>query len=248
MRDHLEAEAEAELWEVTAARPLWAMVDLVDNRKARRCLQRQIGKLCDRKTRRWLQRHGRHCQYIIGWDGNPPELPPMFQRDDFSRAYHTLVSDVAKEITASCDPLVQADAEQHKSRNYPTWSEQHWQPHSSFSIFNTSTQQHPTNQTLTGPESSDEEGEPQDEEGGRAVKQALKREVPWRAISSEDRPKFVVAMAEEWEEWVKWASCKPVSAKKRRREPFQTNSSCEVAFVIDGSQKTEADGTNQKQD
>ena len=50
-------------------------------------------------------------------------------------------------------------------------------------------------------------------EASRAKKQALKKELPWKAMTPEERPSFVAAVKAEWQEWLKWSSCHPVQMK-----------------------------------
>ncbi|CAE7296335.1 unnamed protein product [Symbiodinium sp. KB8] len=50
-------------------------------------------------------------------------------------------------------------------------------------------------------------------EASRAKKQALKKELPWKAMTPEERPSFVAAVKAEWQEWLKWSSCHPVKMK-----------------------------------
>ncbi|OLP82986.1 Guanylate kinase [Symbiodinium microadriaticum] len=50
-------------------------------------------------------------------------------------------------------------------------------------------------------------------EATRAKKQALKKELPWKAMTPEERPAFVSAVQAEWKEWLKWSSCHPVKVQ-----------------------------------
>ena len=60
-------------------------------------------------------------------------------------------------------------------------------------------------------ESSNSEGaDGPGESVSRAQKQALKKELPWQAMSQAEVPKFVQALADEWAEWQKWSSCQAV--------------------------------------
>ena len=161
-----------------------------------------------RRERHWLRRHGRHLINLVGWDGSPPELQPLFQQDDFSKVYYSYVTDIANKKFATMDPEVNKDAADFEHNQRPSWEETSWTADprpDSFSVQFTETQ------TFTGPESSEEENETDETAGmGRAAKQALKKETPWRTISAEDRPKFIKSNQEEWSEWLKWSSCKAV--------------------------------------
>ena len=42
------------------------------------------------------------------------------------------------------------------------------------------------------------------------AQQALKKELPWQAMSESEVPQFVQAVLDEWSEWRKWSSCRPV--------------------------------------
>ncbi|CAE7400538.1 GIP [Symbiodinium sp. CCMP2456] len=58
-------------------------------------------------------------------------------------------------------------------------------------------------------ESSNSEGaDGPGESVSRAQKQALKKELPWQAMSQAEIPKFVQALVDEWSEWQKWSSCR----------------------------------------
>ena len=59
-------------------------------------------------------------------------------------------------------------------------------------------------------DTSGDEGDDGGHEPSRARKQALKKELPWRAMSKEEVPKFVQAVVDEWSEWTRWSSCKPI--------------------------------------
>ena len=174
-------------------------------RRPRRALRR-FGD----KVKRWLHRHGRHCAFVQGWDGSPPELQPMFMNEKFSQAYHLLVQDVANNQYATLDEQVNSDAQSFKAEGSPAWTQTSWLTSPMVSVFNT--QHTEEQQVITGPASSEDEEE-EKETGGRALKQALKRETPWRTISKSDWPGFVKAMVEEWSEWKKWSSCQPVWPK-----------------------------------
>ena len=159
----------------------------------------------------WLRRHGRHCVYLIGWDGSPPELQPLFQHDRFEQVLHACSHAVATDLTTTTDPDLLQDAREQAKQGFPTWSQRARKPRTP-SVFHTSFE---ADQVIAGPSvSSGEEGDVAEEGGGRAVKQALKREIPWRSIAKEDWAEFVKSMVEEWSEWEKWSSCKPIRAKK----------------------------------
>ncbi|CAE6936300.1 GIP [Symbiodinium sp. CCMP2592] len=53
----------------------------------------------------------------------------------------------------------------------------------------------------------------------RVHKQALKKELPWQAMSKEEVPKFVQALVDEWTEWQKWSSCRPVYLDVSKIDP-----------------------------
>ena len=176
-------------------------------RKSRRPLRRKVFfvkvKKIPRKERHWLRRHGRHNVMTTGWDGSPPELQPLFQYEDFSKVYHSFITDLADKKTATVNAEVIKDVEQFIQAGRPTWERTSWQKAEEPDTFSVHFAE---NQTITGPESSDEDEETDDV--GRAAKQALKKETPWRTISNEDRPKFIQANQDEWSEWLKWSSCK----------------------------------------
>ncbi|CAE7442520.1 unnamed protein product [Symbiodinium natans] len=65
-------------------------------------------------------------------------------------------------------------------------------------------------ETLLAMESSAEEGDDGTFETRRAAKQARKKEVPWQSMTPEEVPEFVRALQQEWSEWERWSSCKPV--------------------------------------
>ena len=65
-----------------------------------------------------------------------------------------------------------------------------------------------------GLDSSDEEEGGSSEGMSRVQKQALKREIPWKSIEASDWPAFQKSIADEWAEWQKWSSCKPVSPNR----------------------------------
>ena len=57
-------------------------------------------------------------------------------------------------------------------------------------------------------ETSDEEADGQ--LLSRVARVARKKELLWRSIPTEEVPKFVQAVVDEWSEWTKWSSCRPV--------------------------------------
>ena len=68
--------------------------------------------------------------------------------------------------------------------------------------------------------SSDEEGDDGSREpAGRAAKQALKKELPWQAMREDEVPAFVQAVVDEWSEWTKWSSCRPVWLDLKKLDP-----------------------------
>ena len=66
---------------------------------------------------------------------------------------------------------------------------------------------------------SDEEGEDGSQAPSRAKKQALKKELPWKAMSQSEIPAFIKALEDEWSEWRKWSSCKPVFCDISKIDP-----------------------------
>ena len=159
---------------------------------------------------RWFRKFGRHCNYLLGWDGTPPELQPFFQYDSFAQVLHACSQALASDLTSTSDLDLLREAELQKQEGNPTWSARMRGPKSP-SVHNTSAYDN----VILGPDvSSGEEGDVPEDGGGRAAKQALKRETPWRSIPAEDIPAFVEAMQNEWSEWEKWSSCTPVHMKK----------------------------------
>ena len=67
--------------------------------------------------------------------------------------------------------------------------------------------------------SGDEGADGAKEPMSRVQKQALKKELPWQAMSAEEIPKFVQALVDEWSEWQKWSSCKPVYLDTSKIDP-----------------------------
>ena len=65
-------------------------------------------------------------------------------------------------------------------------------------------------ETLLAMESSESEGNDGTFETRRAAKQARKKEVPWQSMTPEEVPEFVKALQQEWSEWERWSSCKPI--------------------------------------
>ena len=171
-----------------------------------------------RREQDWLLRHGRHGPQVPGWDGSPPELQPFFENDGIVQAYHVLVDRVAMDLEESGstglteDPELIQDAREHAQLGRPSWEQQTWTTSTTTEAL---TAKPPTemNQVITGPDSESEDEEAGEETSGRALRQALKRETPWKAISAEDAPGFIKAMIEEWDEWKKWSSCKPITYK-----------------------------------
>ena len=69
-------------------------------------------------------------------------------------------------------------------------------------------------------ESSGDEGADRTQEPlSRVQKQALKKELPWRAMSAEEIPKFAQALVDEWAEWQKWSSCRPIHLDVSKVDP-----------------------------
>ena len=70
-------------------------------------------------------------------------------------------------------------------------------------------------------ETSDEEGDDggQSQEPTRAKKQALKKELPWKAMTESEVPSFVKALVDEWAEWQKWSSCRPIICDVAKIDP-----------------------------
>ena len=68
-------------------------------------------------------------------------------------------------------------------------------------------------------DTSGDEGDDGTHEASRARKQALKKELPWRSMSKEEIPKFAQAVVDEWAEWGKWSSCRPVWCDTSKLDP-----------------------------
>ena len=164
---------------------------------------------------RFLNRHGRHCVYLTGWDGSNPELQPAFQNDNFLKAYHVLCQDVAQgaAVVSSEEELAKMQDDVNRMKE----EDLHQVLASSMSnapdTFSTA-----TDQVFYRSESSDEEDE-SNQTSGRAAKQALKREIPWRSIAMEDWPAFVESLRDEWKEWETWSSCQPVELREGEVDP-----------------------------
>lgn len=167
--------------------------------------QRQIREADRQPEKRFLKRCGRHCAHLTGWDGSPSELHPAFLEDNYMLVYNLLCHEVANDLVhVDEDTLVdiQFDVEHFGEQKLADvmWVDHADQP----SVFHAGAG---ADQVMVMGESSDEDDDGEST-SGRAAKQALKRELPWRAISASDRPGFLVALREEWSEWEKWSSCK----------------------------------------
>ena len=70
-------------------------------------------------------------------------------------------------------------------------------------------------------DTSGEEGDDANtpEPPSRAQRQALKKELPWQAMSESEIPQFVQAVLDEWSEWKKWSSCRPVYVDVNKIDP-----------------------------
>ena len=66
-------------------------------------------------------------------------------------------------------------------------------------------------------ETTDEEADGQPL--SRVARVARKKELPWRSIPEADVPKFVQAVVDEWSEWTKWSSCRPVHLDMSKVSP-----------------------------
>ena len=70
----------------------------------------------------------------------------------------------------------------------------------------------------------DTSGEEGDDASGveppsRAQRQALKKELPWQAMSEQEVPQFIQAVLDEWSEWKKWSSCRPLYVDVNKIDP-----------------------------
>ena len=110
----------------------------------------------------------------------------LFQPDDFAKAYHVFLNDIVHKKTASADPLVDNEAKRFQQDQQPTWASTSW-PTSSTPVFDAKFTEV---ETITGLMSSGDDECAGDEGMGRAAKQALKKETPWRSINAQDRPHF----------------------------------------------------------
>ena len=70
-------------------------------------------------------------------------------------------------------------------------------------------------------DTSGEEGDDTNcpEPPSRAQRQDLKKELPWQAMSENEIPQFVQAVLDEWSEWKKWSSCRPVYVDVNKIDP-----------------------------
>ena len=164
--------------------------------------RRESRKPSQQPERRFLSRHGRHCVYLSGWDGSSPELHPAFQNDNFFEAYFALCQDVAQGVTMASSEeemkIMQDDVDRFKEEDlYQVLASSVSNAPDTFSTA--------TDQVFYRSESSDEEDEA-NQTSGRAAKQALKREIPWRSIAAEDWPAFVESLRDEWKEWETWSA------------------------------------------
>ncbi|OLQ12591.1 Copia protein [Symbiodinium microadriaticum] len=83
-------------------------------------------------------------------------------------------------------------------------------------------------------ESSGDEGADRTQEPlSRVQKQALKKELPWRAMSAEEIPKFAQALVDEWAEWQKWSSCRLMCLLQwsSTNQVDLLNGDCQSAFL-----------------
>ena len=112
-------------------------------------------------------RHGRRCERISGWDGNPPQLQPLFQDDQFTKIYEQYLVDIADGVTSSVNFVVSKDAEdlECSSMTGPA-SATSCSPSTASSVFRVDT--HENEEVIAGPESSgEEEGTEADGGAGR---------------------------------------------------------------------------------
>lgn len=177
--------------------------------------RRESRKPSQQPEHRFLSRHGRHCVYLSGWDGSSPELHPAFQNDNFFEAYFALCQDVAQGVTMASSEeemkMMQDDVDRFKEEDlYQVLASSVSNAPDTFSTA--------TDQVFYRSESSDEEDDA-NQTSGRAAKQALKREIPWRSIAAEDWPAFVESLRDEWKEWETWSSCQPVELRDGEVDP-----------------------------
>lgn len=167
---------------------------------------------------RHFRRHGRHCVFMVGWDGTEPGMHPAFIGNNFFHNYLMMCDEVAQERFA-LEPQLQTELAAdinlvrhqgvHDVLHTTVTNENH-----QASIIHSNYEQ--VTQLI---DSSDDEDDKVETTAGRAAKQALKREVPWKSISYEDWPKFCEALKDEWKEWQTWSSCEQVHVKPGEVDP-----------------------------
>ena len=155
------------------------------------------------------------CISPVGMESSP-ELHPAFQNDNFFEVYFALCQDVAQGLTMASSEeemkMMQDDVDRLKEEDL-------------YQVLASSVSNAPdtwstaTDQVFYRSESSDEEGDDANQTSGRAAKQALKREIPWRSIAAEDWPAFVESLRDEWKEWETWSSCQPVELRDGEVDP-----------------------------
>ena len=74
-------------------------------------------------------------------------------------------------------------------------------------------------ETMAMDTSGEEAHDGAQEPPSRAQRQALKKELPWQAMSEAEVPQFVQAVLDEWSEWKKWSSCRPVYVDLDKIDP-----------------------------
>ena len=74
-------------------------------------------------------------------------------------------------------------------------------------------------ETLAMDTSGDDAHDGAQEPPSRAQRQALKKELPWQAMSEAEIPQFVQAVLDEWTEWRKWSSCRPIWVDLEKIDP-----------------------------
>ncbi|CAE7560935.1 GIP [Symbiodinium sp. CCMP2456] len=74
-------------------------------------------------------------------------------------------------------------------------------------------------ETMAMDTSGDDAHDGAQEPPSRAQRQALKKELPWQAMSESEVPQFVQAVLDEWSEWKKWSSCRPVYVDVDKIDP-----------------------------